>query len=420
MLKDKNDLYKYIESLSWNIIVNNKEFMSICELCYKKYNLPISKTADIINLKMPNEALNAFELFCVLDCICEVQGKTSKLNKFFTDDEIKYYSTQKYDDNKIEFPLTFKVVQVNHDQWIGKITVKELMAMKDAQLINYNKNTQRTMKMVVKGENEYWRPSLNAIAVRLIKEAFKKKRYIPNTITLNIADDSNADYEYDNDKCELIIHSISHFDITDGFHRYIAMSALTNEIEEFDYPMELRISAFDEYKAKNFIFQEDQKTKMKKSTSNSFNMNSAANIVVDKMNESPMSNLQGLIVRDGSVIDYGTFANIINYFYFKNDKEENRAKILNISKELIDNFNILTEYDEKYLAKGTYNFVSLLTIIVLFSRFEPDKSELGTIVDNAIIAVNNSKNRTLRKKVITKPVVNEIERCIAESMKGSE
>ncbi len=218
MLKSKDDLYKCMDNISWGIITNKKDFAAICELCYKKYNLPVGKTADILNCKIPCEEANVFELFCVLDCVNEVREKKVKLEQYFTDSEIKHYSSSKYEDDKIKFPLVFKMVQIAHDQWIGRISANELMQMRDAQLINYNENAQRTMQYVVKGNRSAYRISINASAIKAIKESLVKGIFIPNTITLNIPNDVKADYYYSEEKCEFVVNSIEHFDITDGYH----------------------------------------------------------------------------------------------------------------------------------------------------------------------------------------------------------
>ena len=44
---------------------------------------------------------------------------------------------------------------------------------------------------------------------------------------------------------------------------------------------------------------------MRKVDSNSYNMNRASNIVVTRLNESPMCNLQGLISRNQGIVNFG-------------------------------------------------------------------------------------------------------------------
>jgi hypothetical protein len=86
--------------------------------------------------------------------------------------------------------------------------------------------------------------------------------------------------------------------------------------------MELRIVNFTEDKAKQFIWQEDQKTQMRKIDSKSMNMNSSANIVVTRLNENVRCNLKGLISRNEGTIPFGELAELVDYFYFKGISKE--------------------------------------------------------------------------------------------------
>ena len=84
-----------------------------------------------------------FVLFILLDSISNVldkHGYNCNVEHFYTTQEIKHYSNSKYDVKKIKFPLIFKMIQVEDDQWIGKITVDMLMQLRKAQLINYTKD----------------------------------------------------------------------------------------------------------------------------------------------------------------------------------------------------------------------------------------------------------------------------------------
>ena len=113
------------------------------------------------------------------------------------------------------------------------------------------------------------------------------------------------------------IHPISHgytlhfsrqkhptiMDILDGYHRYISMSEIVREDPTFDYPMMIQIVSFSEEKARQFIFQEDQKTQMKKVDSAAMNQYNPANTAVAKLNTDPNSNLRGEIVKTTGKID---------------------------------------------------------------------------------------------------------------------
>ena len=240
------------------------------------------------------------------------------------------------------------------------------MKLRKAQLINYNANAQRTLQKIVKGERSYYKITLNKDAISKITESMNNGNYIPNTITLNMPE--TADFSYDDSKCILTIKSLDHFDISDGYHRYIAMGQLKDKNPDFNYPMELRIVMFSEDKVKQFIYQEDQKTKMKKIDSDSMNMNAPENLVVERLNRDVMFNLKNKIARNNGSINYGELATVIKYFYFKGQTVDKSIKrIIEVENEVRDKFNKLTEANTDLLDKN-YTFTELMIIFYTFDN----------------------------------------------------
>jgi hypothetical protein len=261
---------------------------------------------------------------------------SDEVGKYFTDDEIKMFSAEKFEKPEFELPLVFKnMVQISQDQWIGRITAKELMALKEAQVIKYNENTQRTMKRIVRGESRYYKIALNEKSVREIKEALESGIYISDDITLNMPVETT---EFTYNKGNITISELDKLDIIDGYHRYIAISRAMLENEDFDYPMELRLVNYSEEKAKQLIYQKDQKTKMRQVDSAALNQYNPANIVIDQLNSDPGSNIQGMVARNGGKINQADLSAFINAFYFPTGKAT-RKDILEVKKDLQQKFN---------------------------------------------------------------------------------
>lgn len=205
------------------------------------------------------------------------------VNSFFTPKEVKEYGKTTKTAGKNVFPIKWKMVQIDDRQFIGKITVEELMRLRDLQLLNYNPKAQRPMQTKEFNGEVMLVPTLNTSAVRAIKESYLNKTYIPNTLTLNIPIEDS--FEYDESENELIVYKLEHFDILDGYHRFRALSDIYNLDETFDYSMELRIVSFSDEEARQFIYQEDQKTKMRRIDSESYNQNNFANQIIQELNK---------------------------------------------------------------------------------------------------------------------------------------
>lgn len=355
MLKPRKELEDYLQT-RFKKISDVQIVRDICKNINETYDIPISIVSDFVSLRISGEELSEFILFAILQEI-----KDGNVNEYYTETEISTYSSTKYKANdKVSFPIRIKnMAKIADDQYIGAISLKELMMFRNSQLINYNENSQRTMKRLVKGNNEFYQISLNKQAVSEIRELIEKQYYIPNTITFNMPEDT--EYTYVNG--DLVIKEITHFDILDGYHRYIAMSQIYDIDNSFDYPMELRVVMFHEEKAKQFIFQEDQKTKMKKTESDTFNQYNAGNIVSERLNIDPKCDIAGMISRNGGMILSSEFNNFVNYFWFKgvNKKNEKQA-IRDTVAKIREIFNILAdEYDE--ILNEKYNTRKTLAVV---------------------------------------------------------
>jgi hypothetical protein len=418
MIKDRQELEGYLEKEIIKITTDNDICKEIFSYVNSTYEIPKSMVSDYIAMRTSLAEASEFILFCLLDGIEKItKKKKSTIDAFFTMQETKTYRISKYKDPKLKFPLRFKVIQINDDQWTGKIDIKTLMKMREAQIINYNINAQRTLQKIVKGEKEIYKISINPASVNAIKKLFENNIYIPTPFTLNIPVDTDYDFYYDEDNCELVIKSLDHFDLTDGYHRYIAGCNLSDIDKTFNYTMELRIVNFTEDKAKQFIYQEDQKTKMRKVDSESMNMNKAANIVVNRLNESPQCNLQGSISRNKGIINFGYLADLVNYFYFKGGiKKNEKAVILTAVKELTNNFNKLTEYNSVYLEKP-YSYKQICAIMYVFDYFRDKEEDFCDIIDEIVARAEKLNSKKFYNKTPKKAIMNEIESIIEQITK---
>lgn len=408
----KEELEKKLEKICISLALDADVCSKIYDYAKEKYSIPRGMASDYICMRASMSEANEFILFCLLDSIINTTGAKLKLSDYYAEQEIKEYSKAKYKIEKIEFPLRFKMIQITADQWVGRIDVAMLIKLREAQLINYNENAQRVLTKIIRGDKEIYKISLNQTAVDSIKDSFKKNLFIPNTITLNLAD--GADFYYDNKTDELVINELKHFDASDGFHRIIAAYKAYDSDHEFNYPMELRIINFSDDKVNRFIYQEDQKTQMKKLDSKSFNMDNPANIVVERINESPRCNIKGCINRNKAIINYGELAELIRYFYFRNKEkiQNENMLILSVTKDLIEKFNILTEYSTKYMSEK-YSYKKLAIIIYVFCHHE-DLSSLGDVIEKMVQREDELNNKRFSSKTPRKAMVNDLEKLFKD------
>lgn len=405
MLKSRKDLEKYLESQCEKIVFKTEICQKIREYMLDKYNVPTSTTMDMIARNILGSQ-TLFVLFCLADGIDYVD-ETDCTKEFFTEIEISSFSSTKLETDSITFPLKIKCDQVTPDQWVGVTDSNFLMQLRKAQLIKYNVNAQRVMSRIIKGENILFKLIPNKIAIGKIKQLMQNKAYVPTTITLNIPYDSDADFYFNDKTRELVINSIKMFDISDGYHRLVAMCELSDSDKEFNYPMEIRIINFTDEKARQFIYQEDQKTHMAKGDSDAMNTNRPSNNVVDRLNQMSTFEFKGQIGLNHGNINYADFSGIIEYFYFSNKKEYKNSEIAKVRDEVKEKLNALAEYYPEYLEK-IFNVKELALVFYVFNEENDLSKACETIHKNLKSGCLNS----LRAHKIGKPLFKAIEELI--------
>lgn len=343
----EDSVIEWLDAKRKTLIHSTELLNEISELNYTNHSIDYFITNRIISNRAGLNNITSLQLFCIIDSIDKALNENN-LAKFYTPNEINNYI--KYRDKiSISFPLEIHCIKINNEQYIGKCDVDFLIALRNSQLINYNKNAQRTLRRVAKGDSEYYEISINKTAVKRIQEAYKNGTFISNTITLNIPQDVESDFYYDEKEHILIINSIEHFDITDGYHRYVAMCKEKDKNPNFNYDMELRLVNFSLDKTRQFIYQEDQKTKMAKSDSDSMNTTRLSNIITERLNADMRFLLKGCIDRNDSLINFAEFSDDLEYIFSLKKSKITNKELMQIEKNIRDNINYLAENNDDIL-----------------------------------------------------------------------
>ncbi len=416
-MKEKTIVKEMLLNKFRKIILNKSDELKMYKYAYDKYNLQMGVFADYVSERKSLDEVSNIMFFMMLDSHeAIVNPNKNIISQYFTEKEIEDFSKIKIENEEIQFPLIFNVVEISDDQWIGMIETDFLISLNENQLINYNPETQRTMQHVIRNGNDYYCIKVNSNAVNSISKEMSSSTYIPSPITLNIPE-GEEDFVYIPDKHQLIINSIKAFDIIDGYHRFLGINKCKTIDEEFNYHMELRITHFNVEKAQRFIYQEDQKTKMTKVDSDSYNMSSPGVVVSNKINENSLCNIKGYIGRNNSKINIAKMAELITFLWFPGSKKEDRKRIIEVSKELVDDFNIITEANPEFLDME-YNNKVLTCVMVTFYYYKDktDKTNMAKVIIETIKESDSiNKRRFYQTRKITQSLYNDIIDIIKEA-----
>jgi len=282
---------------------SKQDAQEFCQRMKTKYNLPIQITTDILyGNKASSDYNELIQYWFTIELAPDIAPQ------FFSNKAITTYSKLVYEEKEPVLPLSLPMVPVATDQWIGVISIHKLMELRSAGLLHYNAETQRALRVMVKGEEVIFKPYLNETAVRRIYENVQDGYYIPNTITLNIEPTDKFDCQ----NGVMRLEEVGRFDIVDGYHRLKAFERSYDRDNSFDMNVELRIICFSVDKAKRFIYQEDQKTKMRRVDSEAFNYKSTANDFLQELNKTiEVPQLRGKINTTDGFIRFGVAAKAV-------------------------------------------------------------------------------------------------------------
>lgn len=400
MIKPREELNEVLYKYFSRIALNKKKQEEIVTFCVVTYQLPEKVCRDYLyGQKEVSSAENTLA-YVLADAVDHCKAKSNLVEEFFSDGEKNLMQTVSFKEKKLQFPLRYKMLPVEDGQWIGAFSVDDLMDLWNAQLINYNANTQRVLKVTFRRGVKLYRPYIDQSAIASIRESFHEGTYIPNTLTFNIPEtDETADFYYSEKNCELVINNMKGFDILDGYHRLVAITQERSENEQFHYPMEIRIVNWAEDKAQRFIYQEDQKTRMRLVDSNAYNTTTYENRVVTKLNENSRCNLMGMIGLNHGIVNFGWMAKAIEWLFFHGvGKREGQARMIQVQNVMTQSINALTDSHPEYLTREwTYDEILVVTYIAnLLWRGEIASEELEDLVYDTIQKIKQINDRRLR------------------------
>lgn len=354
----------------------------------KRFGLSEFDLGQYLHMRKNLTDTSDFFLFCLT-----TSYYPALINEYFFPKEIEAFENLKIQKEELNGQLKINAVQISDNQWIGRVSVKDLMLWRNAQIINYNENAQRTMKHITRRGQDFYQIYLNKKAIKSIMETMKSGNYIANTLTFNM--NENTYYEYDADTNTLLIDvSEEKLDILDGYHRYIAISKLYNEDSDLDFNMEIRIVNFTESTAQQFIWQEDQKTKMRKSQSDAMNQMKLANVITQRVNDSGDCDFYHNIVPNG-IINKGEFAVMVDKVYCINIAKKNELEMQKETvKRLVAYLNLLADAD-KSLLSSSWDKQMVYTAVYLSNKTEKNlsKKKLISIFNNMYNELVSDENR---------------------------
>jgi hypothetical protein len=258
------------------------------------HGISIGLTQGLLNESTPLESQSLVILCLLTEALYKVT-KEEKINpiKYFTELEISEARKYKRETNeKQDYVELDDVIQIADDQWITRMTYKQIADLWASGQARYNKDTQRNTTIKEYGDKIVEKINVNKTGIKNIVKKMSEETYIPNVVTFNMLA-GTEDYEFNGRKMRIS----SPLDATDGFHRDVAIGEVVSLGLHVDKYMEVRITNFDIEKCHQFMLQEDIRnpldTRFKKAISIA-----SENSIVKQLNERGKNELRGKITTE--------------------------------------------------------------------------------------------------------------------------
>lgn len=226
--------------------------------------------------------------------------------KYLEDIELEKVQNYKieFKQDVFDYPVVFEDVrQVSDGIWTVVVTADFIAKLGRSNMLNYEFETQREAKTIETDDGIILTPTVNTQSVVEIEDEILTNNFIPNTLTFNIPLKDRDNFKYD-DNIKRWILLKGKLNIIDGYHRYLGITSATRK-QKLNYNFELRLTNFNDDKAKKFIVQEDKKNPISKEYIKSIDNSDLITQIISQLNQSNRSELNGKITTDKSTIRQG-------------------------------------------------------------------------------------------------------------------
>jgi hypothetical protein len=383
------------------------------------YNISSGDVQKWINQpqeELPNIDSRALCLFA--DEVFKLRADLSvKVDDYFSERQIKEAKTT-FDgqtDEKITLPHTFEnVIQINDDFYVTKIKASDIKRLVDGNLIQYNPETQRELRIKKDRKNPgsiIEEPKVNPKSVQEIKQLLKSNEIVSTTLTFNArlgSTDADEELIYDSRSNTLTVTEGTLLDCLDGFHRVTAIAQALTEDPTIDAVFVLNVVNYGKSMAQTYFSQLNNTNPIAKSRLQEMNQNKFSNFIVKQLQVN--SELRGKVSSSdmiaplsGFLVSYNVLSNAIDDEFNIKDK----PAAIECANYLTEFFNTLMfQYSDEFMR----NIIevrkeSLINInqmfagyIVLAKRFKDENIPLSNI-KNVLSEINFDRSNPLWTKL---------------------
>lgn len=238
--------------------INTSDYIAQAETMLQGY-VPPTRVKALVMANMPLQTVPNDQIYHLASFLNRVGLMEEDLSQYFEKDEIaryqEYTPMQMLDYSTVVFSNVIK--SKYKEEYICKLSYKELYELYRVSAITYNTDTQRVSNIGKRGNVVFKMPKINKDNIESIKRLVLNGRFQSNNITFNIRKTGSESYNFANS--ELVVHRTvgeTFIDVLDGWHRCSGIYEAIRENPNLDGDMTITIKNLDVDEARLFIIQE--------------------------------------------------------------------------------------------------------------------------------------------------------------------
>lgn len=408
---NKKGLYQEINEYLQKYCTQKDNINKIQVDLIQAHHYPRGKSAEILMGIKPLREVSEEELYWIAVALNDINRNTNTclqaidLEQYFTNKEkTSYKNSQWIEESNEIYPVVFNnLIRVSVDQWVGVLDIDTICDLYNAQIINYNKNTQRNLIRRERNGSVSYHINLKQKSVKEIQSAMHKKTFIPNDLSFNLNLD-NEELEYEVTDNSIVITK-GQVDIIDGYHRFRAMIKEKEVNPEFNYTTIVNFMNFDEMKANSYIAQQDKRNKIDKQFVKSLDANNPVYLTVARLNEDATSYLYGYIGR-GLHIENAYLFELISELFKITDRKE----AILVAKHIKNVVNSLVDDEAIEVEKIT---PASLALIIRGCSLYNNELESAKLIKKGLQKIDQLGEDKFKLRRVTKPLIKYLDSFIS-------
>ena len=185
-MKDREGFNKYISVLLKKTANTVRKMSDVGLKAYEMFSIPQVRTKAILGSKAGIEKATDEDLLWIVSAIYELYPVQNLLDHYYTDEELHSYLNKSFGKQTISFPLDISAVKIENDQYLGVISIRDIVRLYQDNRLRYSLRNKDNVKTVSNGKETHLIPVVSGRKMSAMVNYIQSNDYISDVITINV------------------------------------------------------------------------------------------------------------------------------------------------------------------------------------------------------------------------------------------